>query len=83
MIERDTDATAHAHQIAAYRRMSGERRLQLALEMSDEARTISLAGIRARHPEYDADQASHALIRLLLGDGLYRAAYPHHRILSP
>ena len=38
MISRDTDAEAHAQQIAAYRRMPGERRLQIALAMSDEVR---------------------------------------------
>jgi hypothetical protein len=83
MIDRDTDQSAHAQQIAVWRRMSGEQRLQLGISMSDEAREISLAGIRARHPEYGAGEARDALIRLLLGDALFRAAYPTRPALEP
>ena len=83
MIERDTDPAAHAAQIAVWRRMSGDQRVRVALSMSDDARAISLAGIRGRHPEYDASEARLALFRLLLGDTLFRAAWPHAPLLAP
>jgi len=41
-------------QIEVYRRMTGEQRLALAIEMSEAARSVSRAGAAAR-----ADQAPH------------------------
>ena len=83
MRARDTTPEAHEQQIAAHRRMTGEQRLLTGLSMSDEAREITLAGIQARHPEYRPEQAQNALFRLLLGDALYRAAYPGRELLAP
>jgi len=40
-------------QIAAYRRMTGEERLGIALRLHDLACDVARAGIRARHPEAD------------------------------
>ena len=82
-LPRDTAAAAHAVQIASHRRMGGERRLAIGIALSDEVREITLAGIRARHPEYDEEQAQSALFRLLLGEDLYRAAYPGRALLAP
>lgn len=76
MRPRDTTPEAHAFQLAVYRRMTVDRRLELALEMSDAARRTSLDGIRARHPEYDEHTAVRALFRLLHGDELYRKVWP-------
>jgi hypothetical protein len=81
--ERDTAPEAHARQIAVCRTMTGERRLELALRMSDEARAITLAGIRARHADYSERDARLALFRLLLGDALFRAAWPAAPLLLP
>ena len=83
MSAHDTHAEAQAQQIAAYRRMGGERRLAIGIAMSDEVREITLAGIKARHPEYGAEEARQALLRLLLGDDLYGAAYPGRERLPP
>jgi len=38
--------------------------------MSDEAREISEAGIRHRHPEWTSDQVHRELLELLLGPNL-------------
>jgi hypothetical protein len=79
----DTDARAHEAQIAFYRRLSPAERVGLAVEMSEQARAISLAGIRSRHPDYSPAQAHDALLRLLHGDDLYRRAWPGRPLLSP
>lgn len=79
----DTSPEALAVQIAAYRRMGPEARVELALRMSDEVREITLAGIRSRHPTYSEAQARDALHRLLLGDELFRAVWPDHALLAP
>jgi len=73
---RDTTPDAAAVQVAIYRAMSPAKRCELAAAMSVASRRIALAGIRARHPEYDDAQARHALFRLLLGDELARRIWP-------
>jgi hypothetical protein len=83
MIPWDTDITAHEAQIVAYRRMGPEARVRLAAEMSEDARRISLEGIRARHPEYDDDRARRALFGLLLGEELARRLWPTETPVPP
>ena len=76
MIPADTSPEAHAVQAAIWRRMTSEQRSELAAQMSEDARSITLDAIRARHPEYDAEQVKRALVRLLYGDEFARAAWP-------
>lgn len=57
--------------------MGPERRLATAIAMSEELVSLTRAGIRARHPEYDEDAVRLAEIRLRLGDELYTKAYPN------
>ena len=79
----DTSLEAHRQQLAAYRRMGPEQRLLLALRMSDDGRSVAAAGIKSRHPAYGDDEVRDALRRLLLGDTLYRAAWPDRPLLDP
>jgi hypothetical protein len=80
---RDTTPDAAATQLAIYRRMDPGRRGELALEMSFAARELALAGIRMRHPAYSEEEARLALFRLLLGDELFRRAWPRAKLLEP
>lgn len=79
----DTHDAADRAQLAVYRRMTSSERVDVAIRMSEEARAICSAGIRARHPEYDGRQAHHALMRLLLGDDLFRRAFSREPLLAP
>lgn len=79
----DTSTAAHAAQIARYRRMSGSQRVELAVQMSEDAREIARAGIQARHPTYTAADVECALRRLILGDDLFRRAWPSAPLLAP
>jgi hypothetical protein len=63
--------------------MSPGQRSELALEMSNQARKIALDAIRHRHPGYDDAEARWALFRLLLGDELFRRAWPRAPLLRP
>jgi hypothetical protein len=72
----DTTLEAARVQYDIYRRMPPERRLELALRMSDSLRALTAAGVRHRHPEYDEEQVRLAVIRLTLGDELFRQVYP-------
>jgi hypothetical protein len=60
----DTSASANAVQLEILRRMSGEKRLLLAMEMSLFARELSAARIRQQHPEWSEIQVKRELIRL-------------------
>ncbi len=83
MRSRDTTPEAHAFQLAVYRRMTIDRRLELALEMSEAARRTSLDGIRARHPEYDEHTAVRALFHLVHGHELYAKVWPGQPAPAP
>ena len=50
-----------------FRRMTTEKRLRLALEMSESLRNIALAGLRSRRPELDADGLTRELMRIMYG----------------
>jgi hypothetical protein len=80
---RDTDEKAEQAQLEIYRGMSGSERLSLAMQMSDATRATTMAGIRARHPDYTDDQVRYALFRLLHGDELFRRAWPDAPLLAP
>ena len=79
----DTDARAHAVQLAIYRRMSGDQRSRVALELSEMVRETARAGIRARHPSYAAGDVERALRRLLYGDALVQRAWPDEPLVDP
>jgi hypothetical protein len=70
----DTSAAALERQREAFRRMTPERRLALAAEMSDEIRAIAESGIRGRHPDWSDEEVREALVIILLGRGLARRA---------
>jgi len=69
-LARDTTPEAREVQLAILRRLDGPTRLEMACRMSDEARAISHAGIRHRHPEWSEEQVHAALLELLLGSDL-------------
>lgn len=66
---RDTDAAARAAQFAAFRRMSPAERARLAVQMSDEARAVTEAGMRRRHPDWTSDRVR-AEVSKIVGAGL-------------
>jgi len=80
---RDTTPDAEAVQDAIYRKMGPARRTAIAVQMSLAARSTTLSGIRGRHPEYDEVTSRWALFRLLLGDVLFRQAWPMAPLVAP
>jgi hypothetical protein len=80
---RDTTPDAAAVQRAVLRRMTGDQRVRLAAQMSEDAREISRCGIRARHPGYTPVEVEQALRRLMLGDDLVRRVWPHLPFVDP
>lgn len=76
MTSRDTSEAARGVQLAALRAMEPGRRAELAFEMSEQAREITIQGILARDPQLSHAEARARLLRRLLGPELYDAAYP-------
>ena len=76
MRPRDTAPEAWAAQRECWRRMGPERRAELALEMSEEARAISLTGIRTRKPELTESEARRELLVTIYGPALVESAWP-------
>lgn len=79
----DTTTQAHEAQLQAWRRMGAARRLELALQMSEDVREISRAGFRARHPEYTESQVLQAERFLWLGRELASLAWPAVPYVAP
>ena len=79
----DTTPGADAVQLALYRKMSASDRIRIGHQMSLDARAITLAAIRRRHPEYDDVAARWALFRLLVGDELFQKAWPTAPLMAP
>ena len=76
MTPRDTSSEARKAQLQAYARLGPRRRMELALEMSQQARATAIEGIRKRDPTLSAGEAQRVLLRRLLGDALFEAAFP-------
>ncbi len=75
-IPADTTEEAARVQGEIFRRMTGEKRLELAFQMTADLRQRLAEGVRQRHPEYSERQIQLGVIRLTLGDELFRIVYP-------
>ena len=76
MKSRDTDDRARQVQRAAQRALGPARRVELVIEMSERARAVAVSGLMKRHPELTHGEARARLVRRLLGDALFEAAWP-------
>ncbi|HUW19484.1 MAG TPA: hypothetical protein VMW16_09290 [Sedimentisphaerales bacterium] len=47
----------------------------MALELSDNLRSIVEAGVRLRHPDYDEQKIKREAVRLMSGDQLFRQVF--------
>ena len=83
MSPRDTTPQAEQVQLEIFRRMGPEKRLQAGIELSQLCRKLLLEGVRMRHPEYNERQTKLAVIRLILPENLFLAAYPEGRDIRP
>ncbi len=64
----DTTPEAAEVQMEVLRRMTGEQRLKLAFEMSELARRLALARLRAEHPDWTDWELKRELLRYAFGD---------------
>lgn len=71
----DTTPEALAVQQKIWRQMTPGRRLELALQLSDDVRDVSITGTMARNPVMDRRAAMLDVTRRVLGDELFNAAF--------
>ena len=81
VVSRDTSPVAARVQAAVWRRMTPGQKIRLAIGSSEEARAITSAGIKARHPDYTDAEIRDALFRVIYGDELFRRVWPGRRLL--
>ncbi|HEX2077490.1 MAG TPA: hypothetical protein VHG08_07260 [Longimicrobium sp.] len=63
----DTSPEAERIRTETYRRMTGEERLLLALEMSEFARELAKSRLRAEHPDWTEWELKRELLRYAFG----------------
>jgi hypothetical protein len=66
----DTSTDAASVQLSILQRLTGSERVAMAFQMSDEARALTEAGIRYRHPDWTDQQVQDALHVQMLGPEL-------------
>src|SRR5688500_13123254 len=59
----DTSPEVRAIQDESHRRMTGEERISLAIEMSEMARNMALSRLRKEHPEWTDWELKRQLLR--------------------
>ncbi len=62
----DHERSSHAHQVAIYRAMTPQRRLQSALRMNRTMRALLAAGFRQRQPTWSEAEARRAVADRIL-----------------
>ncbi|MEQ8768607.1 MAG: hypothetical protein RL885_32170 [Planctomycetota bacterium] len=72
----DTTPAALRVYYQALRQMTPAERGRRVIELTEAARDLARSGIRSRHPDYDAAQVEHALVRLTLGPELFARVHP-------
>ena len=60
------DEQTSPEQFAIYRKMSGQRRLQLAEQMFWSARRLKAAGVRYQHPDWPEEKVTAEVNRIFL-----------------
>jgi len=78
----DTTSEVEEVQVRALRSMTPEQRLDLAIQLTNTSRRLLAAGIRLRHPEYTEEMIHYAVIKAILPEDLFSAAYPKFSTLS-
>jgi hypothetical protein len=78
----DTTLDARAAQTAIYRQVGGRERLAMAFRLTAAARSMTMAGVRTRHPDYSDEQVRFAFARIVLGDDVMRLVWPDRELVE-
>ncbi|MBI5495854.1 MAG: hypothetical protein HY904_12590 [Deltaproteobacteria bacterium] len=79
----DTTPDAARFQAALYDAMDPAARVAVAAAMSDDAREVTMNGIRTRHPEYTDIEVQHALFVILHGPQVVARVWGGSAVVPP
>jgi hypothetical protein len=72
----DTSEDAARVQYEIYRRMLPFQRFEQACRLTDSVRSLCEAGVRSLHPEFSDREVQLEVVRLTIGDALFRKVFP-------
>jgi hypothetical protein len=75
----DTTPGARAVQYQALRSIGMAGRIAMTFELSDNMRSVVEDGVRHRHPQWDEQAVEREVLRLMIGDDLFREAFGKDR----
>ena len=75
LIPADTSIEAMRKQFEILQQLGIEGRAEMTFQLSDNLRQITEAGVRLRYPEYDEQAVRNEVLRITLGEELYRKAF--------
>lgn len=75
LISNDTTLEAARIYYSILRNIGHVKRVNMALELSDELRETIESGIRKRNPDYDDKKVRLSAFRLVIGEHLFDKAY--------
>ena len=81
IIPRDTTPEAFRYHIQVLRNLGPDGRAKLTAALCIGLRRTVEAGVHMRHPEYDDSQIKLAVIRLTVGEVVYRRLFPDVRVV--
>ena len=68
----DTSIEAAKRQFDILRKLGPQVRAAMAFEMSDSLRDIVESGVKLRHPDYNEHKVKQEVLRLMVGDTLFK-----------
>jgi hypothetical protein len=71
----DTTDDALREHIKGLRRLGLSGRAAMTFELSDNLRQIVKDGVRHRHPDWDEARVKREVLRIVLGDRLFKEAF--------
>jgi hypothetical protein len=72
VIPSDTTLEAARKEFEILRNLGPELRAAMAFELSEDLRDRVEAGVRYRHPDFDEERIRREVLRLMVGDKLYK-----------
>ena len=83
LVPADTTPEAARVQFAALRRLTIDRRFEIADANASQLRRLCEAGVRLRHPDYSDADARIAVMRLLIGEECFCRCLPELSEIRP
>jgi hypothetical protein len=75
IISQDTTIEAAAREYEILRKMDISQRAEMTFDLGDNLRQIIEAGVRFRHPDYNEQMLRMAVLRIFVGDDLFRQIF--------